>query len=141
MFVLDDRLQADTYHLGDLPLCSLLLMNDAQYPWVILVPKRAQVTEVFQLSAVEQEMLWRETARVSEAVKDCFGVEKINVAALGNVVKQLHMHVVGRRAGDAAWPGPVWGAKPAVPYDQSQIVEVRSKLVSVLGDTVKWCEA
>ena len=141
MFVLDERLKADTYHMGDLPLCSLLLMNDAQYNWIILVPRRAQVTEIFQLSAADQAMLWHETARVSEALKDCFSVEKINVAALGNVVKQLHMHAVGRRVGDAAWPGPVWGAKPPVLYSADQVAEVRSKLISVLGDTVEWCDS
>ena len=116
MFVLDSRLQQDTVWLGDYPLCSLLLMNDAQYPWFILVPRREDVSELFQLDAADQLQLWGETNGLAEVLKDCFAADKMNVATLGNVVSQLHMHVIVRRQSDVAWPGPVWGRVPALVY-------------------------
>lgn len=110
MFALDPRLEQDTLLLGDFSLSRLLLMNDARYPWFILVPRREDVTELFQLDVDDRQALWREATLLAEVLKDTFRADKMNVANLGNVVSQLHMHVIVRRRGDDAWPGPVWGA-------------------------------
>src|SRR6185437_15105861 len=95
------------------------LMNDARYPWLILVPRRAEVTEITELTAAERTLLMEEMARAGEVVRALPGVAKLNIGALGNLVPQLHIHVVGRRPGDPAWPGPVWGHSPAVPYEMT----------------------
>ncbi|MCO6057204.1 HIT domain-containing protein [Pseudomonas sp. MOB-449] len=140
MFALDARLQQDTLLIGDFPLCRLLLMNDAQYPWFILVPRREEVSELFQLSVEEQRQLWQETTFLAETLKDTFGADKMNVATLGNVVSQLHMHVIVRRRHDAAWPAPVWGRNPAVPYLADQVSAIRAKLRLVLADDFQFLE-
>lgn len=132
MFVMDSRLQQDTFVLGDLPLSRVLLSNDARYPWFILVPRREDVSEVFQLSREDQQALWAETALLGEVLKDAFKADKINIATLGNVVSQLHMHVIVRYRGDDAWPAPVWGRHPAKPYEQAQVAALRDKLRSVM---------
>lgn len=134
MFTLDQRLQQDTLLLGDFPLCRLLLMNDANYPWFILVPRRDEVSELFQLDAQEQQQLWRESTELAEVLKDTFKADKMNVATLGNVVSQLHMHVIVRRKDDRAWPAPVWGKHPAKPYSDEQVAALRSKLRMALDD-------
>lgn len=135
MFVLDSRLQQDTVWVGDYPLCSLLLMNDAQYPWFILVPRREDVSELFQLDGADQLQLWQETNGLAEVLKDCFAADKMNVATLGNVVSQLHMHVIVRRREDAAWPAPVWSKHPAQPYTPEQLAVLKDRLRLVLtGD-------
>lgn len=128
MFTLDPRLERDTCPLGDLPLSRLLVMNDAHYPWLILVPRRAEVSEVFDLSAEDQRQLWEETVHVAETLKAVCEAAKMNVASLGNVVGQLHMHVVARHPGDAAWPGPVWGCLPAQPYEAEALRAWRERL-------------
>ncbi|ASA33074.1 HIT domain-containing protein [Pseudomonas aeruginosa] len=134
MFALDPRLEQDTLLLGDFPLSRLLLMNDARYPWFILVPRREDVTELFQLDVDDQQALWREATLLAEVLKDTFRADKMNVANLGNVVSQLHMHVIVRRRGDDAWPGPVWGRHPAQPYSSEQVEAIRGKLRMVLTD-------
>lgn len=141
MFVLDSRLQQDTVWMGDYPLCSLLLMNDAQYPWFILVPRREDVSELFQLDVADQLQLWRETNGLAEVLKDCFAAGKMNVATLGNVVSQLHMHVVVRRREDAAWPAPVWGKHPAQAYTPEQLVALKARLRLVLTGDFCFAEA
>lgn len=141
MFELDPRLQQDTLPIGDFPLCRLLLMNDALYPWFVLVPRREEVVEVFQLDVADQRTFWQETTDLAEILKDTFGADKMNVAALGNVVTQLHMHVIVRRHNDAAWPTPVWGRHPAQPYTPEQIAAIRDKLRLVLTDDFRFCEA
>lgn len=140
MFALDPRLQQDTLPIGDFPLCRLLLMNDAQYPWFILVPRREEVSELFQLGADEQRELWQETTFLAETLKDTFGADKMNIASLGNVVSQLHMHVIVRRHEDVAWPAPVWGRHPAVPYEAEQVAAIRAKLRLVLADDFSFTE-
>lgn len=120
MFVLDPRLQQDTLLVGDFPLSHLLLSNDSNYPWFILVPRRALITEIFELDAADQLQLWRETTALSQVLGTLFNAHKMNVAALGNVVSQLHMHVIVRKRDDAAWPAPVWGKLPAQPYTAQQ---------------------
>ena len=140
MFSIDPRLQQDTLVLGDFALCRLLLMNDSTYPWLILVPRREAVSEVFQLAADEQQLLWRETTLLAETLKDAFVADKMNIATLGNVVSQLHMHVVVRHRDDAAWPAPVWGRQPAVPYSQEQLRAMRERLRLVLTSDFQWLE-
>ncbi|WP_028238511.1 HIT domain-containing protein [Stutzerimonas azotifigens] len=141
MFELDPQLARDTLMLGDLPLSRLLLMNDARYPWFILVPRREEVTEVFQLDAADQARLWGEVAMLAEKIKDTFGAQKMNIASLGNMVPQMHVHVVARRRDDAAWPAPVWGRGAAVPYDAGQVASIRQKLKLVLTRDFTWSEA
>ncbi|NWB85183.1 HIT domain-containing protein [Pseudomonas gingeri] len=128
MFVLDSRLQQDTLPMGDLPLCRVLLSNDANYPWFILVPRRADISEVFQLEATDQQQLWRETTELAQLLEVTFKADKMNVAALGNVVSQLHMHVIVRRRDDVAWPAPVWGKQPARPYTEEEVMVIREQL-------------
>ncbi|TWC38653.1 diadenosine tetraphosphate (Ap4A) HIT family hydrolase [Pseudomonas sp. SJZ079] len=140
MFVLDSRLQQDTVPIGDFPLCRLLLMNDAHYPWFILVPRREDVSELFQLDAGDQQALWQETTQLAEMLKDTFAADKMNVATLGNMVNQLHMHVVVRRREDVAWPAPVWGKHPAQPYSEEQVAAIRSKLRLVLAENFSFVE-
>jgi diadenosine tetraphosphate (Ap4A) HIT family hydrolase len=131
-FELDPRLITDTIAIGDYPLCRLLLMNDSQYPWFILVPRRAGVTELYHLPASEQQQLMHEASDLAETLADMFRARKMNVACLGNMVPQLHMHVIVRKENDAAWPGPVWGKVPAVAYTQEQLDRVRGKLEALL---------
>lgn len=141
MFTLDQRLQQDTVLLGDFPLCRLLLMNDANYPWFILVPRRDEVSELFQLDAQEQQQLWRESTELAEVLKDTFKADKMNVATLGNVVSQLHMHVIVRHKDDPAWPAPVWGKHPAKAYSDEQVAALRDKLRMVLDDDFQFAGA
>jgi diadenosine tetraphosphate (Ap4A) HIT family hydrolase len=140
VFALDPRLQQDTLPIGDFPLCRLLLSNDSNYPWFILVPRRDDISEIFQLSVADQQQLWQETTALSELLKDSFDADKLNVAALGNVVSQLHMHVIVRKREDAAWPAPVWGKHPARPYSAEQVAAIRERLRLVLTDDFKFSE-
>lgn len=127
-FTLHPRLAADTVAIADWPLSRVLLMNDARYAWLILVPRRAEVVELHDLDAADRAILIEEVARAGAGLKTITGAAKINVGALGNLVPQLHVHVVAREPGDAAWPGPVWGHSPAVPYD----ISVRDQWVATL---------
>lgn len=129
-FGLHPRLEADTFFITDWPLCRVLLMNDARYPWLILVPRREGMVELVDLAIEDRTVLMGEIARAGEIVRSRPGVTKVNIGALGNLVPQLHVHVLGRHPGDPAWPGPVWGHSSAVPYETSArdrlIAEVRS---------------
>jgi diadenosine tetraphosphate (Ap4A) HIT family hydrolase len=115
-FSLDPRLEADTQHVLDLPLCRLLLMRDARWPWLILVPRRAGIVELFDLAESDRSSLLTETTQVARALSRASAPEKINVGALGNVVRQFHLHIVARSSGDPNWPKPVWGFESAIPY-------------------------
>jgi diadenosine tetraphosphate (Ap4A) HIT family hydrolase len=115
-FVLDARLAADCRVIGRFDLCAVLMMNDAHYPWFILVPRRAGMREIYELAETDQVQLLRESSAFGRALMTAFKGDKLNVAALGNVVAQLHVHHIVRYAGDAAWPGPVWGKLPPQPY-------------------------
>jgi diadenosine tetraphosphate (Ap4A) HIT family hydrolase len=133
MFVLDQRLQADTILIGRFPLCQVLLMNDKRYPWVILVPARNDVYEYYHLSASDCSQLMKESTILSEKMADHFSPASMNVAALGNVVPQLHQHHICRYSDDPAWPGPVWGHSAAIAYDADEL-EIRvEELQSILG--------
>ena len=139
MFTLHPRLAADTFHLGDFPLCRVLLMNDAQYPWLVLVPRRADLREVHELSDADQQQLLRESSWVSRQLDEALQAEKMNVANLGNVVSQLHWHVVARFVDDPAWPAPIWGKNPVVPYTPEELKETLAILRAALpaeGDVV-----
>lgn len=127
-FTLHPRLVADAAFVIDWPLCRVLLMNNSRYPWLILVPRRADMTEIADLDAADRALLMEEMARASEVVRRLPGVAKLNMGALGNLVPQLHIHVVGRHIGDPAWPGPVWGHSAAVPYEAG----ARDALVSLV---------
>ena len=119
-FVLDAKLHADSIEITSLPLCLVRLMNDRRFPWVILVPARPGVSEIIDLDTPDRARLIEEIALVSIAMRDLFRPTKLNVGALGNVVAQLHLHVIARFAGDAAWPGPAWGTTPE-PYRSDEI--------------------
>ena len=121
MFELHPRLQADTQILGDLPLCRVLLAKDSQYPWLILVPRVAGLREIHHLPPEQQQQLMRESCAVATLMEHALNPDKINVAALGNLVPQLHLHHVARFSTDAAWPGPIWGAYPAIPYQAQDL--------------------
>ena len=131
-FQLDPRLAADTFLVGETPLSQVLLMNDARYPWLILVPRRSDVTEPFELSEADQAQLWHESMRLGEAMKAHFAADKLNIAALGNQVAQLHVHHIARFHTDDAWPGPVWGIGSAVPYRDTALDALVGKLRSLL---------
>jgi diadenosine tetraphosphate (Ap4A) HIT family hydrolase len=117
VFVLDPRLAADTLPVCDLPLSVVRLMNDARFPWLILVPRRARASELIDLEPADRLRLWHEVALASRALESVAAPKKLNVAAIGNVVAQLHVHVVARHDNDAAWPRTVWGAGVAEPYE------------------------
>ena len=132
-FALDPRLAADTFVVGETPLSQVLLMNDARYPCLILLPWQCAVTEPFELSEADQAQLWRESMRLGEAMKAHFAANKLNIAALGNQVAQLHVHHIARFHTDDAWPGPVWGVGNVVPYSDA----ARKALVSELRDLLQ----
>ena len=125
MFTLHPKLQQDCILLKELALCSLLLMNDANYPWFILVPRREGITEIYQLSLSDQYQLLQESNQVSQFLVKTFQPTKLNIAALGNVVPQLHIHHIARYTTDPAWPAPVWGKISAMAYTEEQIEKIR----------------
>ena len=118
---LHPQLARDTINIGDLPLSRVLVINDANWPWLLLVPRRVGVSEIIDLDEVEQAQLMTEIARTGRALKTVTACDKLNIAALGNVVPQLHVHVIARRENDAAWPKPVWGAVPPLSHDKDEL--------------------
>ena len=137
MFALHPQLQADCIPLGRFPLCQLLLLNDANYPWFILVPEREDIREIYQLSADDQLQLLRESSQLAQQLADRFKADKMNIAALGNVVPQLHLHHIVRYRHDPAWPAPIWGKVPPQPYDAAAVATLKQTLVDILGSTFK----
>ncbi len=125
-FELAPELKRDCIELADWPLCKVLLLNDSQYPWFILVPKKAGLKEIIDLSEDEQVTYLRESAKLSHLLMRVFNPDKLNVAALGNMVPQLHIHHIARFTSDAAWPAPVWGKHPAVPYEDEKIATIKA---------------
>ena len=116
MFQIDPRLAGDTLEVASLTLCQVLLLNDRRYDWLVLVPRRESVTEILDLSPQDQAQLWREVTLVAQVLRHAQPDLKLNIGALGNVVRQLHLHVLLRQEGDPAWPGPVWGHSPREPH-------------------------
>ncbi|WP_404420080.1 HIT domain-containing protein [Marinospirillum sp.] len=127
-FTLHPRLEADSIFLGQLPLCQLRLINDSRYPWLLLVPAQADRVEITDLSAEDYQQLWSEVRQVSEGLQSLFQPDKLNVATLGNLVPQLHLHVIARFKTDATWPGPVWGQGEAVAYTQDELKSLLPEL-------------
>ncbi|WP_416139260.1 HIT domain-containing protein [Halomonas sp. HK25] len=129
---LDERLAEGSYPVTELPLCQLRLMDDTRYPWLMLIPRRRGVSEVFDLDEADQCQLWREASRVGQAFKEFLGGDKLNVASLGNVVAQLHVHLVLRREDDEAWPGPVWGQGEPRRYDLDELAAMRGRVLAMV---------
>jgi diadenosine tetraphosphate (Ap4A) HIT family hydrolase len=134
-FVLDPRLQADTQAVVSLALCDVRLMDDHRYAWLVLIPRRPALVEIADLSDDEQALLWREVNRAGAVLRQIAPCDKLNLGALGNIVRQLHVHVVARREGDPAWPGPVWGHSRAQPYDAAALESRRLALRRALTAT------
>lgn len=120
-FVLDPRLAADSAFVADGPLSQVRLMDDARFPWLVLVPRVEGASEWIDLDGGQQRLLLAEVNQVSRLLQAEPGVEKLNLGALGNIVRQLHVHLVGRHEGDAAWPGPVWGSGPAQRFAAAEL--------------------
>lgn len=139
MFSLDRRLKQDTIHVGDLDLCTVLLMNDCQYPWIILVPKVANISEIYQLSLAQQMTLMEESNQVLELMAKEFNANKMNVAALGNVVSQLHIHHVARFETDKAWPAPIWGSNLVQPYEKKELDQIVERLQKLFSQIKSFC--
>ncbi len=131
-FRLDDRLARDSALITKLGLCQLRLQNDCRWPWLVLVPQRNDVSELFDLTPLDQAVLTFETNLVATALKDLTGAVKINVGALGNIVRQLHVHIIARNEGDPCWPGPIWGQGTAIPYAEDEKQEFMKKLAGAL---------
>jgi len=131
-FILDARLQADTVFIQDLKLCRMSMMNDSRYAWIILVPRRSDIREIHELNEEDRNQLMRESSSVSKFMMDHFQIEKMNVGALGNIVPQLHIHLIGRHSNDPAWPGPVWGHSTAVNYEKD-LLEERTEIFRSFG--------
>ena len=127
-FELHPRLQQDCIVIGKFELSLLLLMNDSHYPWFILVPARENISEIYQLNEVDRQLLQKESCWLAEILAQTYQADKMNVAAIGNSVPQLHLHHVVRYQTDAAWPAPVWGKFPAIPYSEAQILEQMQKM-------------
>jgi len=134
MFELDERLKKDSIKVGDFPLCELRLINDASYTWFVLVPKRVAVTEIYQLEELDRHMLMNESCLLAETLHDAFSPDKLNIAAIGNKVQQLHLHHVVRFTSDKAWPEPVWGKFPAMAYKKAELANILQKIRMLLAD-------
>lgn len=133
MIELHPQLAKDTVVLGQFLLSKLLLVRDANYPWLILVPARDAVTEIFQLDEADQQQLQRESSCVAQLLAEEFNADKINIGALGNIVPQLHIHHIARYQSDIAWPGPVWGAHPARDYQPAELENMVKKIKAALA--------
>ncbi len=138
MFEIHPQLKNDCIVIGKFPLSILLLKNDQNFPWFILVPMREGVQEVFQLSDDDQRQLNLESCYLSNKLAERFNADKMNIAALGNVVPQLHVHHIVRYTSDAAWPNPVWGRLNEIPYDKHSLKIMSSKLGQILKDNFRF---
>jgi len=135
MFELHPQLEKDCIFLGQFELCTLLLMNDSNYPWFILVPEREGLQEIYELDDDDQKLFMKESGFLSRILKHYFHADKINIAALGNVVPQLHIHHIARYTDDIAWPAPIWGANPSVPYTEDQLEKILDVINKAMDDT------
>lgn len=132
MIKLHPQLEKDCICLGEFSLCSLLLLNDSHFPWFILVPNREGISEIYQLAPQDQQQLLAESMFFCQCLEEIFQPDKLNIAALGNIVPQLHVHHIARFKTDACWPAPVWGVVKATPYTASQLdnlkIQIRNRL-------------
>lgn len=131
-FNLHPQLERDCINIGRLTLCRLLLMNDKQFPWFILVPEIEGITEIFQLDKQQQGLLIEESSFLAEQLKTLYKADKINIAAIGNLVPQLHVHHVVRYRSDKAWPAPIWGKFAAIPYSEQELADTASIMTDAL---------
>jgi diadenosine tetraphosphate (Ap4A) HIT family hydrolase len=136
-FQLHPRLEQDSIAVGQFNLTELRLINDSQYPWFILVPKRPDVTEVYQLSETEQQVLQQESSLLAKTLSELYKADKMNIAAIGNMVPQLHIHHIVRYKSDIAWPAPVWGKFETVPYTEQQIEKIATQLKNRLKEQLR----
>jgi diadenosine tetraphosphate (Ap4A) HIT family hydrolase len=139
-FQLHPQLKKDSLKIGQFKLSQLLLINDSQYPWFVLVPERIDMTEIYQLSEADQLLLQQESSFLARALADCFEADKMNIAAIGNLVPQLHIHHIVRYKNDIAWPTPVWGKFDTVPYTERKIEKLKNKIIPILGDKLGFKE-
>ncbi|MBY4675304.1 HIT domain-containing protein [Marinobacterium arenosum] len=137
-FELHPQLVEDCVLLGNFPLCTLLLLNDSNYPWFVLVPRRVEVSEIYHLPEHEQRQLMHESTFLAENLADLYAAHKMNIAALGNMVPQLHLHHIVRFRDDPAWPAPVWGKVPAKPYTVEELYELRHKLEFLMDAEIQF---
>lgn len=133
-FAINPRLEGDSFFVEDLPLSQVRLMKDANYPWLMLIPRGSDLVELIDLTAEDQQQLMREIAVTSTALRMATDCEKLNVGALGNQVSQLHIHVIARFRADAAWPGPIWGAVPSISYEPEKADSLIADLRRALAD-------
>ena len=138
MFELHPKLQQDCLEIGRFRLCRLLLMNESRYPWLILVPEREGMTEIYQLNEADQILLLQESSLLARSLAEAFAADKLNIAAIGNLVPQLHVHHIVRYRHDPAWPAPVWGRFPPLPYDEVKLAEVVGLIKSSLPEAFTW---
>jgi len=131
-FQLDKTLEQDCYCVAELAFSRLLLMNDQQYPWLILVPRVESAQELYELTFQQQQALWTEIADISKLMKELFSPIKLNIGALGNIVRQLHVHIIARFEHDNAWPGPVWGAHKPIAYTETESKALIEKIRQAL---------
>jgi diadenosine tetraphosphate (Ap4A) HIT family hydrolase len=131
-FNLHPQLERDCITIGRLTLCRLLLMNDKQFPWFILVPEIEGITEIFQLDKQQQGLLIEESSFLAEQLNTLYKADKINIAAIGNLVPQLHVHHVVRYRSDKAWPTPIWGKFAAIPYSKQELADTISIMIDAL---------
>ncbi len=130
-FSLDPRLAADTLFAAHFPLCEVRVMNDKRYPWLVAVPRIPEAEELFGLTPGDSDQVWVEIQALGALVSGLPGVSKVNIGALGNRVRQLHIHIVGRHDRDPAWPGPVWGHSPAKPYESDEATQLIDHVVGL----------
>ncbi|MCA3695768.1 HIT domain-containing protein [Aquidulcibacter sp.] len=130
-FSLDPRLAADTLFAAQFRLCEVRVMNDARYPWIVAIPRVPGAVELFNLSPQDGQQAWAEIQALGRLVGDLPNVGKVNIGALGNMVRQLHIHIVGRLEGDPAWPGPVWGHSPTQPYGPDEAVALIEQVAAL----------
>lgn len=135
MFSLHPQLEKDCVDLGSFELCKLLLMNDSNYPWFILVPERDNLREIFELSDDDLQLYIKESNFLAQILKHYFYADKINIAALGNVVPQLHIHHIARYENDPCWPAPVWGVQKAIPYTEEQLNKIMDAINKAMQET------
>lgn len=139
-FQLHPRLQQDCITIGRFELCRLLIMNDRQYPWFILVPEISNLTELYQLDKTQYTVFMEESCYLAENLAALFEADKMNIANIGNIVAQLHIHHIVRYQTDSAWPTPVWGKFSAVPYNEAQITERVSQVTARLSEKLQLIE-
>jgi len=137
VFTLHERLESDTVMIGRLELSLLLLMNDRSIPWFILVPERIGLSEIDEMLVSDRRLLIEEVAFVSSMIRSVFNPAKINVGALGNLVPQLHIHVIGRFVSDRAWPGLIWGTGPVQPYDGQELKIIIERIKNASAGRIK----